>query len=116
MAQHNDAMTAELPDIKKIETTARVGEDRHPAVVVWFENDSALRYVWSEERDEIREQTYLDGVVHDEFGVGGSRDELAAYALESIAEYIGSYQDDPEACQKDWSHIYEMLVAQPMKR
>ena len=116
MAQQNDATVEELPGITKIETTARVGERRLPAVVVWFSNDSALRYVWDEERDEIREQTYLDGVVHEAFGVGGSREELAEYALEAVAEYINSYQNDPKACEMDWGHIYEMLVAEPMAR
>lgn len=103
--QHSD----ELPPITKIESIAFVGEERRPAVVIWFANDTALRYVWNDERGEIREQTYTDGVVHDEWGVGGEKDELAEYALESVAEYINSYQNDPDACKMDWVHVYEML-------
>lgn len=97
-----------LPSVSKIETTARVGTERHPAVVIWFENNTALRYVWDAEQGEIVEQTY-DEVVHNEVSVGGSREELAEYALESLAEYINSYQDDPDACQLNWPHIYDML-------
>lgn len=107
MAQKTGAATDELPAITKIETTARVGPEERPAVVIWFENDTALRYVWVD--GEIQEQTYVNGVVHDSFKLGGERDQLAEYALESISEYVQSYRDDPAACEMDWPHIHEML-------
>lgn len=68
-----------------------------------------LHYVWNDEHGEIREQTYAEGVVHAEVGIGGSPVELAEYVLESLAGYINVYQDDPEACVRDWEHIYEMF-------
>lgn len=112
MAQNGTTTTEELPAISSVATTARVGESRSPAVVIWFgPGDRSLRYRWSEDRSEIREEIYKDGVVHEALGVGGSREELAEYALESLAEYINSYQADPTACQRDWPHVYELLVA-----
>lgn len=99
---------SELPAITTIETTARVGEDKDPAVVIWFDNDTALRYRW--DGGEICEETYVDGATYDSYPVGGSREELAAYALETISEYVSVYRDDPEVCEQDWPHIYEMLV------
>ena len=100
-----------LPRVSKIEPHARVGEREEPAVELWFEpGDRALRYRWSDGADEILEETYRDGVVHDSYGVGGARDELAEYALESLAEYVNVYRDEPGATANDWPHIYELLT------
>lgn len=100
-----------LPAISSIDTRAFAGHGDDPAVEIWFANDTALRYVWDDSRDEIRKQTYVDGVVHDDYGVGGSREAVMEYALESVAEYVQNYRDDPDACQTDWPHVYEMLVS-----
>ena len=108
MAQQTDAEDVELPAISKIEYPTRVGEEQRPAVVIWFENDTALRYVWAGKG--IEEQTYVDGVVQTSFGVGGDRDDLSDYALTSVAEYENELHDDPEACKFDWGHVYEMLI------
>ena len=109
MTEPNEVDT--LPRVSKIESTARVGEQQEPAVVIWFEpGDRALRYRWSDGAGEILEETYHDGVVHDSFGVGGTRDELAEYALESLAEYVNVYRDEPGATANDWPHIYELLT------
>lgn len=102
-------MTVEkLPTITKIDYPTKVGAGQQ-AVVIWFANDTALRYVWDDERGEIHQQTYLGGVVHDSFSVGGNRDDLADYALHSVSEYKNEYRENPEACEADWTHIYEML-------
>jgi len=100
-----------LPRVSKVESTARVTPDREPAVVLWFApGDRALRYHWSPDEGEILEETYYDGVVHDSWGVGGSRDELAEYALESLAEYINHYREYPDDCRQDWPGVYELLT------
>jgi hypothetical protein len=100
-----------LPRVSKIESTARVGEQQEPAVVIWFEpGDRALRYRWSDGAGEILEETYHDGVVHDSYGVGGTRDKLAEYALKSLAEYVNVYRDEPSATANDLPHIYELLT------
>lgn len=104
--------TDELPEIAKIEPTARVGEQRNPAAVIWFKNNTALRYVWDDDRDEIREQTYYDGVVHADLGVAGDRDDLTEYTLVSLAEYINVYKENPDACAEDWPHVYNLLTMQ----
>lgn len=97
--------------ISSIDTTARVGEDEDPAVEIWFgPGDRALRYRWSDDHDEIKEETYRDGVVHDSLGLGGSRDELVEYALESIAEYVGHYRDNPHDLRRDWPHVADLLA------
>jgi hypothetical protein len=98
-----------LPDVTWVETLTRVGKDWRPAVEIWFANETALRYVWRDDVGEIEEQTYAGGVVHDAFGLGGERDELAEYGLEALAEYLNVYRDDLEACKQDWPHIYDML-------
>jgi len=108
MQNKTEAETVELPAISSIDYPTRVGEENQPAVVIWFENDTALRYVWN--GDEIEEQTYADGVVHTSFDVGGDREELSNYALTSVAEYESELRDDPEACEFDWGHVYEMLI------
>lgn len=102
------ATVDELPEITKIEYPTRVGLGGNPAVVIWFANDTALRYVW--DGDQIQEQAYVDGVVQSSYGVGGTREELSEYGLMSVAEYESELQDDPEACKFDWGHIYEMLI------
>lgn len=99
-----------LPEVTNIEVATRIGDNR-PAVTIWFGNSSALRYVWDDESDAIREQTYVDGCVHDDLAVGGNRDKVALYALYSLAEYINTYRDNPHAAESDWPHIYEMLTA-----
>lgn len=100
-----------LPEIRKIDTTAR-SPDNEPQIVIWFEpGDRAVRYRWSEDWQQIMEETYLDGVVHDSFEVGGKRSQLAEFSLESVAEYIQSYRQNPEAAERDWPHIYELLTA-----
>ena len=70
-----------LPRVSKIESTARVGEQQEPAVVIWFEpGDRALRYRWSDGAGEILEETYHDGVV-----VGRWSGESHRRAIESDA-------------------------------
>ena len=115
--QANEDETKQFPEITKIDTTARVGEHHRTAVVIWFGGEGALRYVWHDVHSgiegEIQEQTYLDGVVHDSYGVGidVDRRHLSSFALETVAEYINSYRDNPEAMEKDWPHVHELLTA-----
>jgi hypothetical protein len=100
-----------LPRVSKIEPHARVGEHEEPAVELWFEpGDRALRYRWSDDVGEILEESYHDGVVHDSYAVGGERSDLAAFALESLAEYMNTYREQPDAAANDWPHIYELLT------
>lgn len=110
MAQQTDATVDELPAISKIEYPTFVSPERNLAVAIWFDNETALRYVWDKEREEIEEQTYVNGCVHSAFWVGGTRDELEEYALVSISEYKNELRENPEVCEFDWGHIYEMLV------
>lgn len=110
MSKNDADEVEELPEIKKIEYPTRVSPEEHPAVIIWFDNQTALRYVWLEEAGEIEEQAYVDGCVHSAFKVGGEREELAEYALLSVSEYVNELREDPEACGFDWGHIYEMLV------
>lgn len=98
---------AALPAVTKID------RDWSESITIWFENDAQLRYRWDDEQEEIVEETFLANdphSVYEEFGVGGEQDELAEYALESLAEYINEYQDDPEACRKDWTPVYGALT------
>jgi len=111
MEQQTVSEVDELPAISKVEYPTHVSPEKNPAVVVWFENETALRYVWDKERGEIEEQTYVDGCVYSGHWVGGSREELEDYALMSVSEYINELREDPEACEYDWGHIYEMLVS-----
>lgn len=106
----DDGSASLLPDISQIETRTRVGSMDRPAVVIWFNNDTAIRYVYYDDKDEIVEQTYQDGVVHDSYEVGGSRDELAEYALETVSEYINTYRDDPDALRTDWPSVFEGVL------
>jgi len=110
MAQQSDADVDELPAITKIEYPTNVGPEKDDAVVIWFANDTALRYVWNERSGNIEEQTYVDGVVHSSFDVGHNRNQLEGYALLSVSEYKNDLRNDPEACAFDWGHIYEMLI------
>lgn len=109
--QVSDIEAEQLPEITKIDTTARVGRDRESAVVIWFGGGGALRYVWDKSIEEIREETYLDGTVHESFTIGGHRGLLSSYALESLSEYVNVYKDNPEAMEKDWPHVHELLMA-----
>jgi len=113
----NDDETEQLPEITEIDANARVGPEEKPAVVIWFGGEGALRYVWNDVHPdidgEIREETYLDGVVHDSYdiGVDVDRRHLSSFALETVSEYINTYRDGPEAMQRDWSHVHELLTA-----
>jgi hypothetical protein len=111
--QHQRAKTkgVRLPEVSKIETAARVGADEDPAVVIWFANDAKLQYRW--DGDEIVEETAAADDPHtvvQSFGVGGEREELSAYALESLGEYLNEYRGDIDACRSDWPHIFEALT------
>jgi len=110
MAQQTDAEVDELPAISKIEYPTHVSPEKNPAVIIWFENSTALRYVWDGERGEIEEQTYMDGCVHTAHWVGGSRDELTEFALMSVSKYVNDLRENSEACEFEWGHIYEMLI------
>lgn len=98
---------AALPPVTKI------GKDYPTSITIWFENDAQLRYRWDDEREEIVEETFLANdphSVYEELGVGGEQSELPEYALESLGEYINEYQNDPEACRKDWTPVYGALT------
>lgn len=107
---------AQLPHIKEVVRISErnSGTDEGQAWEVRFENGALLRYVWNHEQDEIVESVNrADDPVstYKQFGVGGSEDELAEYALESIAEYTQSYRDYPKACRDDWPPVFEALTA-----
>lgn len=106
---------AELPriDVVKRESSKNTGSAEGLAYEIWFENEAMLRYVWNEERGEIREEVFAANdprTLHDGFDVGGSEDELAEYAMESIEQYTRNYQDDIDALERDWSPLYEALT------
>lgn len=99
-----------LPEISKIEYPARVGERKRPAVIIWFQNDTALRYVWYDEKGSILEETVYKGIVHDSYDVGGDRDQLEEYALMTVAEYINEYRDNVDALRRDWPAVFEGIT------
>lgn len=105
---NNDARL--LPEVSKIETTARVGEQERPSIIIWFDNDTALRYTWNTETENIEEETYHNGVVHDSYPISGDREQLHEYTLETLAEYINIYRDDFESLRNDWPHVFELLT------
>ena len=113
----NDDETEQLPEITKIDVNARVGPEEKPAVVIWFGGEGALQYVWNDVHPdtdgEIREETYLDGVVRDSYGVGVDvgRRHLSSYALTTVSEYINVYRDNRRHMQQDWPHVHELLTA-----
>lgn len=88
-----------------------VGERRLPAVVIWFGDHRAIRYVWDTDCGDIRRQTWADGTVLDEETVGNCRAEMIGYALEFLAEYVAVYSDDEEALARDRPDVHELLVA-----
>ena len=111
----NAKKKAQLPAIDTVKrvSATNTGFEEGLAYEIWFENEAMLRYVWNEERDEIVEDTIAADDPHSiqqSFEVGGSEDELAEYALESIEEYTRNYRDDPEACRTDWSPVFEALT------
>lgn len=114
--QHQNAkQKAALPAIDTVERKSprNTGVGEGEAYEIWFENGARLRYAWNEDRGEIVEATFAADdpqSVHERFDVGGSEDELAEFALESICEYTQSYRDDPEACRMDWSPVFEALT------
>jgi hypothetical protein len=72
-----------------------------------------LRYVWNTEHEAIYETVTAAEDPHSiykSFDVGGSEDELAEYALESISEYTRSYRDDIDACAMDWTPVFAALT------
>lgn len=75
-------------EINEIATMAHVGEERNRAIVIWFGDDRALRYVWDEEQGEVRKQKYVQGTVREDVGVGTCREEMLAYALETVADHV----------------------------
>lgn len=111
--QHQRAKQKDIrfPEVSKIETTARVGPDRDPAVVIWFANDAKLQYRWN--GNEIVEETaaaHDPGSVVESIAVGGDREELAEYALESLAEYLDVYREEPDVLRSDWPHVFESVT------
>jgi len=106
---------AQLPAIDTVKrvSATNTGYEEDIAYEIWFENESMLRYVWNEERGQIIEDTIAADDPHSiykSFEVGGSEDELAEYTLESITEYTQTYRDDPKACRKDWTHVFEAIT------
>jgi len=111
----NAKSKAQLPDIDvvKRESSKNTGFEEGESYEIWFDNQAMLRYVWNDERQEIVENTVAADDPHSiqqSFEVGGSEDELAEFALESIEEYTRNYRDDPKACRKDWSPIFEAIT------
>lgn len=106
---------ARLPDIMDVnrQYANNTGLNEGSAYEIRFPNGAMLRYVWNTEQEEIREQTVSAADPHsiyEDMGVGGSEDELAEFALESICEYTQNYRDNFEACRKDWTPIFEALT------
>lgn len=98
-----------LPGIEKVEYPTCVGEEERPAAVIWFENGAALRHVWHDDKGQIEEQTYRDGSVHRRYDVGGSRDELAEFALTALQMFL-DFRDEPESCRQEWEAVYDVIV------
>jgi len=112
---HNAKKKVRLPHSDQVKRVSarNTGYEEGEAIEIWFENQSMLRYVWNDERGEIREETIAatdPHSIHESFGVGGSEDELDEFALESIIEYTRNYRDDVEACRRDWSSVFEAIV------
>lgn len=106
---------AKLPDIDVVKRVSarNTGFEEGRAYEIWFANGAMLRYVWNEDRDQIAETTTRADDPHSiwkQYPVGGTEDELAEYAIESIAEYTQNFRDDVEACRNDWDPIYEAIV------
>lgn len=106
---------ARLPYIERVQrqSATNTGYEEGVAYEIWFENEAMLRYVWNKEDGQIHEQTIRADDPHsiyEDFDVGGSEDEVAEYALESICEYTQSYRDDVSVCRTDWPHIYEAIT------
>lgn len=96
---------AALPHISKIDA------DWGECITLWFENDAQLRYRWDGEG--IVEETFLANdphSVYDSVGLGGEQDELSEFTLAAIEQYINTFRDDPEACRKDWTPVYEAIT------
>ncbi|GGL55285.1 sigma factor-like helix-turn-helix DNA-binding protein [Halocalculus aciditolerans] len=107
---------ARLPEVSKIETHARVTPMEDEAVIIWFANQAKLQYRVREHEDgetTVYEETAAADDPHtivESFDVSIDADELRETALESLAEYINEYQDDPEACRRDCTHVFEALT------
>jgi len=101
---------ADLPKVSSIDYPAHAGEEKNPAVIIWLEpGDRAIQYVWDDGAGEILEETYHGGCVHDSLGVGGSREDLEEYALQTVAEYM-DLREDPNALESDWPHVYDLAT------
>lgn len=106
---------AKLPNIDVVKRVqpSNTGLEEGLAYEIWFENGAMLRYVWNDSYGEIMETTARADDPHSlyqQVGVAGSEDELEAYALESIAEYMQTYRDDIEACRSDWPDVFEAIL------
>lgn len=112
---HAAKQKVRLPHIDEVVRVSprNTGTDEGRAYEIRFPNGALLRYVWNGEKGEIVESVNrADDPIstYRQFGVGGSEEELAEYALESISEYTRVYRDDWEACRKDWPHVFEALT------
>lgn len=102
----------QLPSVTKVEYPDHNRPDGVvEAATIWFENDAALMYRLYDD-GTLREETYGADDPHsvlESFDVGGEDDNVAEFALESLAEYLQSYRA-PEDCRRDWPHVFEAIT------
>ena len=105
---------AALPPIDAVKRMYPSDDGRYgTGYEIRFANGAMLRYIWDNEREEIREETFQAhdaDTVFESLGVGGTEDDVAGVALESIIEYTQTYRDDLTAARQDWSHIVEAIL------
>lgn len=102
---------AKLPRISGIDTAARVGENEDRAVVIHFENGAKLQYRATDET--VLEESFSALNPHgapQSMDIGVFPEDLHEAALESVGEYLNSYEMDPEACRADWSNVFEAVT------
>jgi hypothetical protein len=105
----------QLPGISKVDYPDSTKDREVAAARIWFENGAQLRYVKREHEDgtvTLSEETFGADDPHsvlESFEVGGEGDDVVAFALESISEYLQSYRD-PETCRRDWPHVFEAIT------
>ena len=106
---------AKLPNIDSVDRVgaSKTGDDEGVAWDIWWPNDARVRYVWNRAAEEIHEQTYRaddPDTVHNSWGVGGSEDEVAEFALTTLQEFTQEWRDDLDACVFDMPDLFEAVT------
>jgi hypothetical protein len=94
-----------LPAISKIDMSAE-------SVRIWFDNSAWLQYRVQDDETIVEEVATADDPhsVHFSADLCIGPDELQPVALESIAEYVNSYQTSADDCRRDWPNVFTALT------